>query len=186
MKIIAGRFKKRNIFSIQGQNTRPTTAFFREYIFSVYQDLAGKKVADLFAGTGALGLEALSRGAAYVHFVEMSNWALKALLANIKAFKCEDECRVHKKNVLSYLKKCEDKFDVFLIDPPYDKNLINKCIEHIYDRKLLNKGGSVIIEHSKYELIDEKYQQFITYSQTKKIASLSILEFNDGEENEDI
>jgi 16S rRNA (guanine(966)-N(2))-methyltransferase RsmD len=186
MKIIAGRFKKRNIFSIQGHNTRPTTAFFREYIFSVYQDLEGKKVIDLFAGTGALGLEALSRGAKFVHFVEMSNWALKALFANIEAFKCSDECSVHKKNVLSYLKKCEDKFDLFLIDPPYDKNLINKCIELIHDRDLLNPGGSVIIEHSKFEKIDERFHKYITYSQVKKLAALSILEFDDGEENENI
>ncbi|OQY37195.1 MAG: 16S rRNA (guanine(966)-N(2))-methyltransferase RsmD [Candidatus Cloacimonetes bacterium 4572_65] len=187
MRIIAGKYKGRNLYSIEGSGTRPTTSSFREYIFSVYQNFEGKKVLDLFAGTGALGIEALSRGAAFAHFVEMSNSALKPLFANIEYVKCSDECKVHKRNVLSYLKKCDEKFDVIILDPPYNKGLVEKVIELILENNLLLPNGAIIIEHYKRETIPEKYNNIITYSKCKKIAGLTIIEPDATEqENENL
>ncbi len=178
MRIIAGKFKGMNIFSVNGKSTRPTTDYFREYIFSVYQDLEDKKVLDLFAGTGALGLEALSRGAKTADFVEMSNNALQALFANIEKTKTKNLCRIHKRNVLSFLKKSQDKYDVILVDPPYDKGLIGKTIDLIIENNLLNINGAILIEHSRKESIPDKYHSMISYNCDKKMASLTIIETN--------
>lgn len=178
MRIIAGKFKGFNLFSVEGKSTRPTTSYFREYIFSVYQDLEGKKVLDLFAGTGALGLESLSRGAETTDFVEMSNSALQALFANIEKTKTNDVCRVHKRNVLNFLKKCEDSFDIILIDPPYDKELIEPTLELIFQNDILTENGAILIEHCRRELIPEKYKELISYNCDKKMATLTILELN--------
>ncbi len=176
MRIIAGKFKGMNIFSVVGNSTRPTTDYFREYIFSVYQDWTGKKVLDLFAGTGALGLEALSRGAVEADFVEMSNKALQALFANIEKTKTKGICKVHKRNVLNYLKKTEDTFDIIILDPPYDKGLITKTLELIINSNLLNPNGAILIEHSRKEKIPEDYKDIVTYHCDKKMATLTILE----------
>ncbi len=178
MRIIAGKFKGMNIFSVAGKSTRPTTDYFREYIFSVYQDLNEKKVLDLFAGTGALGLEALSRGAGTADFVEMSNNALQALFANVEKTKTSEICRIHKRNVLNFLKKCEDKFDLILIDPPYDKGLIAPTIKLIIDQELLAENGAILIEHSRKEAIPAEYAEMVTYKCDKKMATLTILEYN--------
>ena len=176
MRIIAGKFKGMNLFSVEGNSTRPTTSYFREYIFSVYQELKEKKVLDLYAGTGALGLESLSRGAESADFVEMSNGALRALFANIEKTKTGDSCRVHKRSVLSFLKKCEDKFDVILIDPPYEKGLIDPTLELILANDILSEDGAILIEHSRWEKIPSQYQDMVTYSCDKKMATLTIIE----------
>lgn len=181
MRIIAGKFKGMNIFSVAGKSTRPTTDYFREYIFSVYQNLEGKRVLDLYAGTGALGLEALSRGASSADFVEMSNNALQALFANIEKTKSNDICRIHKRNVLNFLKKCQEKFDLILIDPPYDKGLIAPTLELIMERELTTPEGAILIEHSRKEPIPEIYHDLMTYNCDKKMATLTILEFPENQ-----
>ena len=178
MRIIAGKFKGMNIFSVAGKSTRPTTDYFREYIFSVYQDLEGKKVLDLYAGTGALGLESLSRGAATADFVEMSNNALQALFANIEKTKTNEVCRVHKRNVLNFLKKCQDKYDIIIIDPPYDKGLIVPTLELLLANDILTENGAILMEHSRKESIPEKYEKLVSYTCDKKMATLTILEIN--------
>lgn len=83
MRIISGRFKGATIHSVPGQKTRPTSSFYREMIFSMVADYEGKRVLDLFAGTGSLGLEALSRGSVWVDFVEFASAAIAVLLKNI-------------------------------------------------------------------------------------------------------
>lgn len=176
MRIIAGKLKGMNLYSTSGKTTQPTTSFFREFIFSVYQDLEGKRVLDLYSGTGALGLEALSRGAAHVDFVEMANSALKSLIANLEKTKTTEVCTIYKRNVLTFIKKCEETYDIIIMDPPYDKNLVMKTIDLILEYELLNPGGAILIEHSKRELIDAKYEHLITYANTKKAASLTIIE----------
>lgn len=176
MRIIAGKFKGMNIYSTSGTSTRPTTDFFREYIFSVYQDLEGKRVLDLYSGTGALGLEALSRGAVYVDFVEMSNNALKALIANLEKTETTEVSRVYKRNVLSFIKKCEETYDTIIIDPPYDKGLVMTTLDLILEHELLNPQGAILIEHSRREPIDAKYEHLVTYTNTKKAACLTIIE----------
>ncbi len=106
----------------------------------------------------------------------MSNNALQALFANIDKTRTKDICKVHKRNVLSFLKKTQAKFDIILVDPPYDKGLITKTIDLIFEYELLNTGGAVLIEHSRKERIPEKYNNLISYHCDKKMATLTIIE----------
>lgn len=97
MRIITGIYKGRKLSPVPGKTTRPTTSFNREVIFSVQQDYTGGYVLDLFAGTGSLGLEALSRGAVWVDFVEFAPAAIATLLANISHLGCGESCHLWRK-----------------------------------------------------------------------------------------
>ena len=178
MRIITGKYKKTNLFSIPGKTARPTTNYLKEVIFSVLYDCADKKVLDLFAGSGALGLEALSRSAEKVVFVDFSDKAIKAIKQNIRKLKCEKECRIYKKRVSSFLMSVTEKFDLIFLDPPYSKNLVNSTIELIFEKGLLNAAGKIIVEHSKEEEISEELQPFIDYKKESGRTIITILALN--------
>lgn len=124
MRIIAGRWRGHTIKAPPGQRTRPTTDRVREAWMSTLQhDLPGARVLDLFAGSGALGLEALSRGAARVTFVERGAGPLKVLQANIEKLRAQDAVEVVKADAARYVEGLQpDAFDIVLADPPYNTN----------------------------------------------------------------
>ncbi len=161
MRVISGKFKGRKLSCADGKTTRPTMDFIKEAMFSIVYDFTGKQVLDLYAGSGSLGIEALSRGASSVDLVEFSSKAIKEIFNNLETIKCGNEIKVKKKKVDSYLKKCEKKYDVIFADPPYQKNLINKTLRLILEHQLLAKDGIVILEHHPFEKIEtqglEKY-----------------------------
>lgn len=173
IRVIAGLHKKRKLQSVPGNTTRPTTDFNREMIFSTYQEFDGKRVLDLFAGTGAFGLEAISRGAAWVDFVEFANAAVSTILANIATLSCGDICHLYRKRVESFLKDCDGGYDVIFLDPPYEKNLINPTLRTILERKLLNPEGVIMVEHSRREKIAEDLQQYIIKQKEGKTCCFS-------------
>lgn len=175
IRIIAGIYKKRKLHSVPGRTTRPTTDFNREMIFASYQDFCDKRVLDLFAGTGAFGLEALSRGATWVDFVEFANPAVRTLLNNIKLLGCEDQCHVYRKKVASFLKLCDYKYDVIFLDPPYDKNLINPTIDSILTADMLNPEAVIIVEHSPREPIATEHAKLVFKHKQGKTCSFSWL-----------
>lgn len=127
MRIIAGKFRRRLLQTSPGEVTRPITDRVKESLFeNISQRLVGKRVADIFAGTGTIGLEALSRGAACVTFVEKDKIALQLLKENIASLKCEDEVMIWRADVLRCSFKPKGKkapafspFDVIFFDPPY-------------------------------------------------------------------
>jgi 16S rRNA (guanine966-N2)-methyltransferase len=121
MRIIAGRWRGHTISAPPGDRTRPTTDRVREAWMSALQlDLPAARVLDLFAGSGALGLEALSRGAAHVTFVEKASGALKALGANLHKLRVEDDVAVVRGDALKYAARLPAHgFDIALADPPY-------------------------------------------------------------------
>ncbi|OQX70656.1 MAG: 16S rRNA (guanine(966)-N(2))-methyltransferase RsmD [Candidatus Cloacimonas sp. 4484_275] len=174
MRIIAGKYKKSNLFTVPGFTSRPTTDFLREVIFSVVFDWEDKTVLDLFAGSGSLGFEAISRGANSVDFVDASEKAIKTILKNKHKLGCEN-CRIHKKRVNSFLRKCETKFDMIFLDPPYEKNLVNDTLNIIFENRLLRTGGIIIAEHSVYEKIDEKFREKIQNEKTTKHSAVTFL-----------
>ena len=104
MRIITGKYKGRNLLTVDGRTTRPTTAYNRAMIFNVYSDLEGKRVLDLFAGTGFYGLEALSRGAKWVDLVEFATPAVAVILKNVALLGCGDDCHVWRKRADAFLK----------------------------------------------------------------------------------
>lgn len=122
MRIIAGEWKRRQLRAPQGETTRPTADRVRETLFSMLVsrigDFDGLKVADLFAGSGALGLEALSRGAASCVFVEQDAGAIRALRTNIAALQAAPRCDVRASSVMA-LGPAKEPLDLLLLDPPY-------------------------------------------------------------------
>ncbi|MGC9361325.1 MAG: 16S rRNA (guanine(966)-N(2))-methyltransferase RsmD [Candidatus Syntrophosphaera sp.] len=175
MRIITGRYKGRNLFTVKGRTTRPTTDYNREMIFSMYGDFEGKRVLDLFAGTGSFGLEALSRGAVWADFVEFATPALAVLLKNVGLLGCGDICHVWRKRVRAFLKGTSDVWDVIFLDPPYGKNLINPTLRLIQQRSLLNEGGMIIAEHSPAEAILPEFKDRVIRQKEGKTSSFTLL-----------
>ena len=118
MRVIAGDFKGRRLHTARGTRTRPTADRVREALFSMLGDVSGARVLDLYAGSGALGIEALSRGAESAVFVERDERALAALRRNLDAVQADAEVR--RQDALRFLARSEGTYDLVFCDPPYD------------------------------------------------------------------
>ena len=150
MRIIAGRFKGRVLRSFPGAAIRPTSDRLRETLFNILQtDLSGALVWDAFAGSGALGLEALSRHAAHVVFTERDSGALKLLRKNVALFGLDRQCEIIRGDALSWGDRSERSFDLIFLDPPYNFERYGDLIRMIGTRGLCRPQGCVIVEHSK-------------------------------------
>jgi len=175
MRIITGKYKGTQLFTVAGKTTRPTTDFQREVIFSMYQDYSGLKVLDLFAGTGSLGLETLSRGAVWVDFVEFAQVALTVLLKNIEKLNCGANCHVHRRKAEAFLSSTDGKWDVIFLDPPYNKDLVNPALQLIFNRELLLPEGIIIAEHHPLETINPEFQsRIIAHKQNSRVTAFTI------------
>jgi len=151
MRIISGSFKGRKLSSPKGVKTRPTSDRVREAIFSIVGDLVvDARVLDLYAGTGAMGLEALSRGARQAVFVEMDPAALRCLDTNIETCRCKDRSAVVSRPVISYLGKIDpvDDFDLVFADPPYMGDLGTLTLLAISKHAKPLKRCLIILEHA--------------------------------------
>lgn len=164
MRIIGGRFKGRRLFSVTGKTVRPTADRIRESIFNI---LASKvmdaMVLDLFSGTGALGIEALSRGAREAVFVEKSRTALSAIQRNIQVCAVEGQARVIRWDIaknLNCLQKMPLTFDLVFMDPPYNCNLIQKGLQNLHSSGCLNRGAWIVVEHGASESIPGTTAEF--------------------------
>ena len=131
MRVITGSARGRRLKELEGLETRPTTGKVKEALFSVIQfDIEGRRVLDLFAGTGQLGIEALSRGAECAVFVERRRDALQVIRENLEACGMTDKARVVNGDAMSYLKSGE-KFDLIFLDPPYASGLLEQALEEL-------------------------------------------------------
>lgn len=155
MRIIAGKFKGRRVKTLKGLRIRPTSDRVREALFSILGDMVrGSLVLDLFAGSGALGLEALSRGAEKVVLVEKDRDALEIIRDNIAALALESACEVISgdyRNILKRLGNNDCSFDLILVDPPYqdtEDGAAENVLSRIVEFDTLRKNGLVVIEHS--------------------------------------
>lgn len=136
MRVIAGRFKGRRLQTPKGRAVRPTSDRVREsWLGAIGERVVGTRVLDLFAGSGALGLEALSRGADHVVFVEKARGALSALKANIDALGAADSVRVVRGDALRFARSLEPgTFDLVLADPPYDQGHAAELVSLFVER----------------------------------------------------
>lgn len=176
MRIIAGNYKKRNLFSVPGQTARPTTDFLKESLFNIIGDCTGVSFLDLYAGSGSVGLEALSRGARKVVFVEFSQKSIITIIKNINILESKEFCRLVRKKVIPYLKKSEERFDIVFLDPPYDHGLVNKTIREIVQNQVAISGGRIIIEHSQKEKIDDEFRDMIIKEKATRHSMITILQ----------
>jgi len=118
VRIVAGEFGGRRLHAPRGTRTRPTADRVREALFSMLGDVSGARVLDLYAGSGALGIEAMSRGAESAVFVERDPPAVAAIMRNLAALGLD--CAVHRDDALRFLDRAEGTFDLVFCDPPYD------------------------------------------------------------------
>lgn len=146
MRVITGSARGRRLKELEGLETRPTTGKVKEALFSVIQfDIEGRRVLDLFAGTGQLGIEALSRGAECAVFVERRRDALQIIRENLEACDMTDKARVVNGDAMSYLKSGE-KFDLIFLDPPYASGLLEQALEEIVRFDICRRHGIIVAE----------------------------------------
>ena len=137
MRIIAGRWAGRDLVSPPDHRVRPTAEAVRDaWLRSLQPHLQGARVADLFAGSGALGLEALSRGARWVDFVEMRPSSLHALRANVAALRLREKARIYKRDALAHASRLDaGAYEIAFADPPYGSRMLDRLIEIWSDRR---------------------------------------------------
>jgi 16S rRNA (guanine(966)-N(2))-methyltransferase RsmD len=162
MRIIAGRYRSRTLAAPPGLATRPSSDRLRETLFNVLAPrIKGARFLDLYAGSGAVGIEALSRGAASVEFVERAEPALKVLRANLARLGVTEGFRIHGAGVGAVLRKMKPGvgFDVIFLDPPYDAIQEYAATLGLLGgvaKGLLSEGAVVIAEHRKKERLEER------------------------------
>ncbi len=155
MRIIAGKLKGRKLMVPEGTQTRPTTDRHRETMFNTLgQFFDGGVALDAFAGSGALGIEAYSRGIDQVVSIEKHPKSHQVLMRNLKALNIENHITLHKMDALLFLTQTPMTFDLILLDPPYHHNLANQALETIAKRQLLKDEGMILIETAKDETIN--------------------------------
>jgi 16S rRNA (guanine966-N2)-methyltransferase len=164
VRVIGGSLRRKKLYPLRGLRIRPTTDYLRESIFNILASrVEGAVVLDLFAGTGSLGIEALSRGAAWAVFVDREVQAVRSLVKNIAACALEERTTVLKRDILrglGFLKRLGRAFDLVFIDPPYDKGLVARTMHLLDHSECTAEGARVVIEHSVREQLPQQVVRF--------------------------
>ncbi len=147
MRVIAGTARSVPLKSLEGLATRPTTDRVKTSLFNIIQfEIGGREALDLFAGSGALGIEALSRGARHAVFVDRNPEALQIVRENLSRTKLLGSAEIVQQESISYLKSCQKRFDLIFLDPPYAENLLENALKCISEIDILKSGGIIICE----------------------------------------
>ncbi|MCX7903720.1 MAG: 16S rRNA (guanine(966)-N(2))-methyltransferase RsmD [Caloramator sp.] len=159
MRIITGEAKGRIIKAPEGMNTRPTLDRVKESVFNIISNkIYGSFVLDMFAGSGNLGLEAISRGAKFCTFIEKDKSAYKVLLENIKSLKFDDRSKAYLGDsfkIIKHLSKENLKYDLIFLDPPYGKGIVQRAIEAISENKIYNDNTLIVSELDEKDEVPE-------------------------------
>lgn len=161
MRIIAGTARSLPLKAVEGMSTRPTTDRIKETLFNMLQsEVSGSYFLDLFAGSGQMGLEAISRGAAYSVFVDNNKKAVACIEDNIRFTKFDKECRVYASDALSALRAMEGRyqFDIIFMDPPYNQEIEKEVLRYLASSSLLKEDTTIIVEASletKFDYLEE-------------------------------
>lgn len=154
MRIITGSARGRKLKTLEGLDVRPTTDKVKEAIYSAIQfDVEGSTVLDLFSGSGQMGIEAISRGANVVFFVDKSKASIDCTRENIQTVGFSKQAKIFNMDSFDFIKTTSQKFDIVILDPPYSKGIIEQLLP-ILETKL-NNGAKVICEHEKYLQLPE-------------------------------
>ena len=155
LRIITGRMKGKKLKSLEGDATRPTSDRIKGAMFSSIQfDIENRRVLDLFAGTGQLGLEALSRGADSVTFVDMSREAMDVVKENARALGVFDACRYSVADFRNFIRKAggRDSYDLVFIDPPYGMKCCLEAAELLAEREVIIPGAIIVMESGEEDM----------------------------------
>lgn len=169
MRVISGNARGRKLLVPEGLKTRPTTDRIKETLFNIMAfDIPNCYFLDLFSGSGAIGIEALSRGAKEVTFVDSDMKAYNCIIENLKNVKLEQKSKVYnceiEKFMLSF--SSEYKYDIIFMDPPYYENYVTNTLNQIKKYDILNENGYVVIEKAT-ELVDIQVEGFIKLKEKK-------------------
>ena len=181
MRIISGKYKGRKLNTFKGFDIRPTSDMARESLFNILGDLIyGSRFLDLFAGSGAVGIEAISRGASEVVFMDKSNESLNLIKSNLSLI--NENAKIYKGNSLFLIKEQTKSFDIIFCDPPYDFEEIKIVFEIVKNNNLLSDGGLIIYEHEKNRRTQD-FEGFVL-NKSKKYG-IAVFDFYSlGEDNE--
>lgn len=176
MRIIGGRFKGRRFTPPSNFSGRPTTDFAREALFNILRnrvDLDGCVALDLFAGTGAMSYEFISRGASSVTAVERDPMACRFIKSTFDILEFK-KALVLRDDVLKFLERIQGKYDVIIADPPYDLEHLTTLPERIQKQDILNQGGVFVLEHGP----EHSFEQHIGFQESRRYGAVRFSFFN--------
>ena len=177
MRIISGKARGRRLKEPTGRDIRPTTDKVKESIFNILQfDIEGRRVLDLFAGTGQLGIEALSRGASSCVFVDESAKALALVRENLKISGLGDQAEIYQAESVSFLSHAPGKFDLVFLDPPYDTKLLEQALEAVFRFDILKPNGIILCESRENQVLPEPVGAYSLY-RTYRYGQISLAVF---------
>ncbi len=153
MRIISGTHKGRTLHGPKSDRIRPAIDKVKQAIFNILGDVSGLQVLDLFAGTGSVGIEALSRGATHATFVDQLPEALQLIKKNLEMCQLLHRAKIVKVGVQNF--EPLQSYDLIFVDPPYDKSIVTPTLRQIASQKILAPNGFIIVEHSPRELPEE-------------------------------
>ncbi len=182
MRVITGSARGKRLKTLEGIDVRPTTDRVKESIFSIIHfDLEGATVLDLFAGSGQLGIEALSRGAKFATFVDSSRSSIEVTKENLLSTGLMTNARIASMDSVDFLKGTKSTYDIALLDPPYHKGILLSALPLL--EKIMNPGGIVICEHEKELTLPdniERLEKIKSYNYGK--ITLSLLKIKEDDE----
>lgn len=172
MRVITGEARGRKLLTLEGADVRPTTDKVKEAIFSAIQfDIQGRKFLDLFAGSGQMGIEALSRGAESAVFVDSSRKAVDIVRKNLNSTGFYDRAKVLHTDSLSFLNMNSEMFDIVYLDPPYGTGVLQEVLPAVLEN--VKKTGIIIVENPEKEEILQNYGDF-TLDRQKHYGKIKI------------
>lgn len=173
MRVISGKARGTSLYSLDGNHTRPTTDRVKESMFSIINfNIADGVILDLFSGSGALGIEAISRGAEKCYFVENSKQAADIVRKNLEKTNCVENAILKITDFKVFLNSVDEKFDVILLDPPYNKKMCDEAMKIIYERNLLKDDGVIMCETEFDEIITTDFTKKKDYKYGKTMLSV--------------
>lgn len=178
MRVISGSAKGRRLKSLEGNDVRPTTDKVKEAIFSAIQfDIEGRRFLDLFAGSGQMGIEALSRGAKNAVFIDGSDRAVKILNENLKNTGFEANAKVIRSDAISYITHTNNIFDIAFLDPPYDEDLLEKALCATADK--MSDFGIILCEHPAEVTLPEEVKGFLVFKKYR-YGKINVTKYKKG------
>lgn len=180
MRVITGSARGRRLKTLEGVDVRPTTDKVKESLFSALQfDIEGRHVLDLFAGSGQLGIEALSRGAAQAVFVDRSKASVAVVKDNIRATGLEANAHVVLTDSLSFLRTTTQRFDLAFLDPPYGTGLLQQALALL--PPVMSEYGVIACEHPVDEAVPDAVGPFCQYRRYR-FGKIAVTVYRKGEE----
>ena len=162
MRVITGSARGAKLKTLEGLATRPTSDRVKEAIFNIIQfGIEGRRVLDLFGGSGQLAIEALSRGAEYAVIVDESREAVNVIKDNLKKVRFDQNASVFQMDYQRYLSTSREKFDIIFLDPPYAEKMLENALRKISEIDILSEGGIIVCERPKEKEMPATVGDFI-------------------------